>query len=612
MPEKGQTPMTPGLTAVSFGLAIAVAVCAQAPPPAPAAARPQVAAPAAPKPPRADTRSPEDKAVEASADKAWDAFAISDPVKRLEALRKIVADDPKSARLASDIDQVILATLLDIPDRRTEISETFDRIVANPQNDPPGAQLSALHLIIGRMFDKDLVLEQAEAAVTNALAALQVEAMDLEEYAVRERQYNARHGNWPDMTAQQLQAQLTRQRAYGLGDLGRLHLAKGDQERAAREFLEAVELYPSDSAMRESLVALARIEAMRGHDEAAIAYYLKIAVPGWLKRADDAAFRALYTKARGSKADVEAEIDAAFRKAYPNPVTVETWSATPARSDRVVLAELFSNSGCGPCVAADYAFEAVLARYPSSVLAPLVHHIQQPMPDPMATPGSTARYERNGVPMLYLDGALGPQGGGFRADINASYAEYVKAIDKALETPARAALSVRAARQGDRITVSATISSVVGVAQNLRLHVALAEAEVRYQGENGVRFHPMVVRALAGARMPADAVAIDGMNEPTTGYAYGLPVTLGATGGATIDYTFDLAVVRTEITRSLSDALAIRRKREPAGVAPIEYRSEERATTVIDPAALVVVVFLQDGAKQVLQAARVSLGQASR
>ena len=95
-----------------------------------------------------------------------------------------------------------------------------------------------------------------------------------------------------------------------------------------------------------------------------------------------------------------------------------------------------SGSACPPCVAADYALDAVLERYPQKDLATLVYHVHVPGPDPMTTAASVARKEYYkqyvlGVPTFIVDGALAQLGGGPRDNAGSAYGKYASVIDAA-------------------------------------------------------------------------------------------------------------------------------------------------------------------------------------
>jgi hypothetical protein len=211
----------------------------------------------------------------------------------------------------------------------------------------------------------------------------------------------------------------------------------------------------------------------------------------------------------------------------------------------------------------------------------------------MTTSGSAGRnkyYEVKGVPTFNVDGALVKLGGGPRENTANVYADYIKAIDKALETPPRASMKVTATLRGDNIDVKAEMTDIAEDAKGLTLHVVLAERQLRFSGENGIRFHEMVVRAMAGKDGAGIPVA-----DPTDRSAW-----------ATQLHTFEIGAIRTDITGSLEAEIAKRRKTEStaATATPREYLAEGKAMTDLNRRELVVIAFLQDSQKRVLQAAR--------
>jgi len=56
------------------------------------------------------------------------------------------------------------------------------------------------------------------------------------------------------------------------------------------------------------------------------------------------------------------------------------------------------------------------------------------------------------------------------------------------------------------VKAKATVAHVKGDSASLKLHIVLAEEKIRYTGENGIRFHPMVVRSIAGPEYGGFAV----------------------------------------------------------------------------------------------------------
>jgi hypothetical protein len=116
------------------------------------------------------------------------------------------------------------------------------------------------------------------------------------------------------------------------------------------------------------------------------------------------------------------------------------------------------------------------------------------------------------------------------------------------------------------------------------VQIALVEKELRFNGENGIRFHPMVVRAMGGAK--------------------GEGFDLDPAADARFEQTFDLDEVSKAIKAHLDDYEAKGHRGESFTFAEKKYQ--------IDRADLAIVVFVQDDkTKHVLQAAYVDLSPVS-
>jgi len=72
-----------------------------------------------------------------------------------------------------------------------------------------------------------------------------------------------------------------------------------------------------------------------------------------------------------------------------------------------------------------------------------------------------------------------------------------------------------------------------GESASLKLHIVLAEEKIRYTGENGIRFHPMVVRSIAGPEYGGFAVT----SKDTQSF----------------DWTFDVNAVSAEAKKHLDE-----------------------------------------------------------
>jgi hypothetical protein len=272
-------------------------------------------------------------------------------------------------------------------------------------------------------------------------------------------------------------------------------------------------------------------------------------------------------------------------------------------------------------VGASLAFSAGLERYRREDYVLLSYHIHIPLPDPMTNPATLARqkfYGVNSTPSYYVDGEA--SGGGGSADSAKSIFETKidPMVAKHLSEPPEASIKMTAKPTKNSVAVKVTVSKVTNKSDKLRLHIALVENLVRYSGENGLRFHDEVVRAMAetpappaGAKpaagtpaKPADAKPADAKPDATAAAQPGTPavpkVPLPELGfalkpgqGGTFAYTFDLAKATADALAHLRDFETNTRKGE------YSFRQKKHE---IDAGNLSVIAFVQDEAtKKILQ-----------
>ena len=171
---------------------------------------------------------------------------------------------------------------------------------------------------------------------------------------------------------------------------------------------------------------------------------------------------------------------------------------------KVVLAELFTGAECPPCVASDLAYDGLIAYYPRTVAAVLVHHVHIPGPDPMTNPDTEARmayYGRGvvgGTPTSIFDGTDSSVGGGGAAAGKGKFGAYGWALEQHLTETPLMKIALKGELTGDEVSVAVTVTvddPALRGNDNLRLRVVLAEELLHYEGSNGVAEHQMVVRA---------------------------------------------------------------------------------------------------------------------
>jgi tetratricopeptide (TPR) repeat protein len=491
-----------------------------------------------------------------------EARKITDPQKKVEALEKVIADFPNSANTVytarGEIGDLLLR-MTPLPEGK--ILDTARVMIASRES--PEDRAVALFGIARRFFDRGVLLEEAEAFAREA-----VKLSDEKKFFEQQRKV-ASDNKRPVPSDADISLRFRQMKGDRQGLLGRIQLRRGDHEGAERNLRQAYKLNPNIGAIP---LALAEIADLRFQRARALEYLVAARLIGGPTSAEakhklEAAWRRRHNDSLDGLEDF---LDEQHRKMFPPPIQVERYVPTAARTDRVVLVELFTGAGCPPCVSADLAFDAALERYTRDEMALVAYHLHIPRPDPMTNVDSQARqkfYNVNGVPSYYIDGDR-DGGGGPRSYTKENWERVRPKIEKRLETPPGAKLSVDALMAGGKVNVTAGVSDVRADAKDVRLHIVLVEEHLAYSGENGIRFHAMVARAIAG--------------EGAGGYPAG-PVT----------HTFDLAKVVEDAGKHLDDYEVNGRQ----GRITFLARMHE-----INPAHLGLVVFAQDGAtKEILQ-----------
>ena len=199
------------------------------------------------------------------------------------------------------------------------------------------------------------------------------------------------------------------------------------------------------------------------------------------------------------------QIDNAEEAAFKEYVVKELpFKVTPstAKATRPVLVELFTGAQCGPCVAADMAFDALEMAYNDDQAVLLQYHLHIPGPDPLTAIDGLERvgfYGEyfGGTPAAFFNGKFAVKGGGGRDDAEDKFKDYAEVVDKLMKSPVTAKVTATANRTGDKIAIKAGVS-FDGPAPKAKLRVVLTEDWVRYKGGNGIRYHRNVVRAMPG------------------------------------------------------------------------------------------------------------------
>ncbi len=379
--------------------------------------------------------------------------------------------------------------------------------------------------------------------------------------------------------------------------LGTSYLKKNKLELADKAFREAHKVKPD----MESAVGIAEVLEKQSKIPEAFEFMTFAMLTGRLKPEGIEHFHALYRKTHNGSLDgVEAYLDDLYRKRHRNPLTVRKYTPPTSRTNRVVTAELVTGGGCIPCMPIDYSFEVALKEYSRRELILLVYHMHAPVSDPLSNHSAENRlkyYDVNSAPTAFLDGTKFNNPAAPRTtELAISKTQIVRdelaaEIEARLTSPEMARLEVRTNREGQNIKVRVNADRIKETFTEVTLHLALVEEEVSYSGENGLRFHPMVVRNLARKA-----------SSETYGFAVD-PTKLN-----TIEYIFDVDKI-VQANLLYYDQYPVERKQELSArldketLDSLTFTFREKRNQM-DVGKLAVVAFVQDNkTKQILQSA---------
>ena len=419
----------------------------------------------------------------AKEEKAYRAAVRSvDPQQKIAALEKLLAEYPQGTYRVLINRNILEVLVAHYPDQRDKILAQANRLLSLSSE---AARGSWNNTVAGIFLDQGSLLEDAEQLAEKSVALLGA---------------RANLGELQQIGSVDGRAVVTSS-VPRVATLGRIYLKRGKIKEGEALIKEA---YEADATQPSALIGIGELAEVKGDPKAALNYFATAYLSGRGREAARKRVAAAYHKAHPTKPnDLEAWLDAKYRKDYPSPLKPERYKPTATRTNRAVLAEVFTGAACGPCLAADLAIEAAMERYSTKEFVVLMYHVPIPDVDPMMNPVTEARrefYQVRVAPHPFINGVLLPGTGGGRTRIEDSFAKLTPVIDASLETPSDAQIKLGVMQQGPKIKVNVEVDKMRSTSSDLRLHLVLAEDEVRYMGSNGLRFHPMVVRAMVGER----------------------------------------------------------------------------------------------------------------
>ena len=458
-----------------------------------------------------------------------------------------------------------------------EIESAFD-------NASPAAHARFNHYIAQRLSSASLLLSYAADLEVRAVGMFTEKGfMDINRFDEEYIEKSEVAGGWPPTAAfipERTRARFPAEMAAMFSTLGEIDWKLSRTDAADAAFSRSLKVH----AYMEAYRGLSAIAQSRGDQSRAFDFLCDAFLTGRMPAIDITRLKQDFKAIKGGDEQAfETYLDDRYRKNFPSPLKVAKYQPPSRRTKRVALAELFTGAACEPCIPVDLCIEGGLERYSRDELAVVVYHDDAPLPDPLSNPATQerAQFYRTGgsTPHLFLDGK---EAGvvADRSNLTAVFAAFSQMLDAHLFAAENADLAVTASRSGSQVTV--VVSGNVPQAGLNHLQIALVEKEVSYSGENGLRFQPMVVRAMANQTKDSS----------------GFPVT--ASGKIDVNFVFDLDAITAANLRYYDEYDAALKERTQ-GRAAARYREMKHN---MNPSRLAVVAFLQDDSRMnVLQSA---------
>ena len=524
-------------------------------------------------PPQAPETPPDVKAFQ-------DANKLTDAAEKIAALEKFKKDFPDSQSVSSANSGILSTLASKMPDRKDRIEQAIKTVLDGAKDKKEKGSRSAQ--IADTLLTNHVLLNDAEK-----YAKASVDSMKQSEFVADQKAQFAkrtaagRGANATPPADQELIKRFNQSRAARLAVLGRIEFELGKMPAALKTLNEA---HAADRTLPGAEGTLGEIAVQNGDYAKGLDYLMSARLSGQAAPTTVAALNTAFSKTHnGATTGLDELLDSEYHKRFPNPLHLDAYQPNEKRSDRLVLAEVFTGAGCPPCVGADLAFDAAMDRYARKDLAVVMYHQHVPRPDPMTNNDTQARfkyYAVGGVPTYFIDGGTVKWNGAGRDGTKGVWEHIQPPIEKDLDMPAEAKISVHASSSGNAVKVSASIGGVRSESKDLKVHVLLLEKEITYSGENGIRYHPMVVRAMGGK--DGDGFALD------------------PAAPAPVEQAWDIEQIGASLKTQLDNY-------EAKGHRGSSFQFIEKKYQ-IDRADLAVVVFVQDAkTKHVLQAAFVDL-----
>jgi len=281
-----------------------------------------------------------------------------------------------------------------------------------------------------------------------------------------------------------------------------------DPERALKRLPQLREKDPTNPGLLW-LYARAK-EKAKDLDEAMLAYTKVAVLPGFEQQQKTpgtdlpslSAIRLWKAKNKDSTKGFEEYAFKAYEEVMKSFVPTRTPGKVEANT-KIPLIELFTSTGCAPCIASDVAVESLRQAYSGQELVVIKFHQHAPYIDPLANDSSIKRlnfYGLNETPAMAFNGQPVEQSLGMASTTGSvpMIGSLRYSIDEDLAKTSPVTIKLEAKREGQDIQIKADVEGVKSLEHHPHLYLVLVENDIRYPGPNGMIMHSCVARAFAG------------------------------------------------------------------------------------------------------------------
>ncbi len=414
-----------------------------------------------------------------------DAKALKDNAAKVAALRKFTTSFPKSATVTL-AEFAIFTTLIKM-DRanRKAIVKQAHRLMRTAKDD----RSTWAHTIAGRLNSDCTFYREAERYSNKSVALLSENSFKRETIEL----YTT--AKVPVPSDSDIHREFLEQRTYLQFTLADIYRNEGRLKKAEALLMGIVE---TDPTAYYGWLTYAEVVEKSGRQQQANELYIKAYMTGsaTARAKVEATYKANHN---GSISGLDEMMDESYKRIFPNPLHPAAYVPSAKRAGRVVLVELFTGAGCGPCVAADLTTDTAALHFDRKDVAIVAYHEHVPQPDPLTMAAGLARskfYGVKGTPTFAIDGELLDGAGGSRFLAESAWKRVNTVMERELDTPPEAKLTIQAWRRENIVQASASLGQSPSTTPDSKLFLVLVEDAVRYSGENGIRFHGMVARAV--------------------------------------------------------------------------------------------------------------------